>query len=185
MAQQRIDGGHELVLETEPLLSSTLSPAVVETNNELTRVSSSSRTRCTWPWINVVALCIALAVIGDISEYFVLAPRVRVYESILCTDYYLRENPSLVGDDGSVPEQFCKVDYVQGQIAMIQGWNLFFQSIPAILLPIPYGYLADKYGRKWFMALSLFGCILAYAFELFVVRDRIQKTLQSRLDRQV
>jgi MFS family permease len=50
------------------------------------------------------------------------------------------------------------------------GWQLFFDSIPAILLPIPYGYLADTRGRKWVLVLGLTGYTLSLASILFFVR---------------
>lgn len=99
-----------------------------------------------------------------------MAPKVRLYESIACTDHYLHHNSSLVGKDGFVPEKLCKVNPVQEKIAMIQGWQDFFDSIPALLLPLVYGNFADTYGRKWIAVLALLGYTLASASILFVVR---------------
>lgn len=128
------------------------------------------RTRSSWPWIYVVLLLLGIAVISDIGEDLFTAPRIRLFESIACTDYYSRHDPSVLGPDGSVPERFCKIDPIQSTVASVLGWQLFFDSIPAILLPIPYGYLADTYGRKWILVLSLMGYVLTWASTLFVVR---------------
>jgi MFS family permease len=162
---QPVDGFLEDAHEATPLLSSP--PGA---HNGPIEAASSRRTRCSRLWVYVVAHCIAIAVTADIGEYLFLAPKVRLFESIICTDYYLREDPSLVKGDGSVPERFCKVDPVQDQVAMILGWQLFFDSIPAILLPIPYGYLADTYGRKWITVLSMLGYALSWASTFFIVR---------------
>lgn len=159
--------------EATPLLSSA-----TEAHSGPTKASFSSRTGCSWRWVCVVAYCIAIAVTADIGEYLFLAPKVRLFESIICTDYYLREDPSLVTRDGSVLEHLCKVDPVQDKLAMILGWQLFFDSIPAILLPIPYGYLADKYGRKWITVLSMFGYTLSWASMLFIVRGPLPNDLR-------
>lgn len=114
-------------------------------------------------------LCIALAVISDIGEYLYLAPRVRLFESVVCTSYYLQNDPSLVDEHGSVLEHFCKINAVQDEVALVLGWQLFFDSIPAILFPIPYGYLADKYGRKWILFLAVTSYTLSWALTLFFV----------------
>ncbi|TVY88574.1 Efflux pump, partial [Lachnellula willkommii] len=123
----------------------------------------SHRTRCSWPWKYVVLLCIGLAVISDIGEYLFFAPRVRLFESVVCTRFYLQNEPSLVKGDGSVPERFCKVNPVQDEVALVLGWQLFFDSIPGILLPIPYGYIA---GRKWILFLALSGYTLSWVWTL-------------------
>lgn len=127
------------------------------------------RTRCTWPWKRVVALCAALVIAANIADYLQKAPRIRLFESVICSSHWLHVDPSVVRPDGSVPEALCKVDLVQDKLAKILGWQLFFDSIPAILLPIPYGYLADKYGRKWILVTSIVGIMTALAFVLFVV----------------
>lgn len=152
-------------LETAPLLSSS-----TVFHDEQVEASTTYHTRCTTPWIRVVILCMGIAVTANVGVYLFLAPKIRLFESIICKDYYLRAEPSLISGDGSVPEQFCKVSVVQDGLATIVGWQLFFDSIPAILLPIPYGYLADKYGRKWIAVLALLSYTLSCASVLFIVR---------------
>ncbi|KAF3020670.1 hypothetical protein E8E14_013045 [Neopestalotiopsis sp. 37M] len=93
----------------------------------------------------------------------------RLYESVICSEYFSQSNPSLIEPDGTIPEKICKATPVQEQLATLLGWQSFIDSIPAILLPIPFGYLADKYGRKWIMALGLIGFTLSYAWAEFVV----------------
>jgi hypothetical protein len=161
---QSINEEYENVVETTALL-----PSQPKSGHGLTTASAQPRTRCKWPWKHVVALCIALAITADIGEYLFLAPKVRLFESVACTKHYLQENPSLVRKDGSVPEHLCKIDPVQDRVATIIGWQQFFDSIPAMLLPIPYGYLADKYGRKWIIVLSFLGYALSWASMLFIV----------------
>lgn len=114
-------------------------------------------------------LCIVLAVVSDVGESLYSAPRVRLFESVACTRHYLRHDPSLVDRDGSVPERLCKIDPVQDKVASVVGWQYFFDAIPAILLPIPYGYVADLRGRKWILVLALAGYTLSWASTLFFV----------------
>jgi hypothetical protein len=166
---QHIENGDEgaTAAEARPLLSP---PPTEIQGGPAKSIVSARRTRCLWPWIYVVLVCIGLAVVSDIGESLYVAPRVRLFESVACTRYYLQNDPSLVDRDGSVPERFCKIDPVQSKVASVLGWQLFFESIPAILLPIPYGYIADSHGRKWILVLALTGYTMSWASTLFFVR---------------
>ncbi|PIB02974.1 hypothetical protein CB0940_11993 [Cercospora beticola] len=63
----------------------------------------------------------------------------------------------------------CKLDPIQDSLAELLGMQLFFEGIPAILLPVPFGYLADQLGRRWVLASALTGSALSYLWILFVV----------------
>ncbi|KAH6648823.1 major facilitator superfamily domain-containing protein [Truncatella angustata] len=158
--------GRDDAIEGRPLLSSSdeVRPSSPTDASPTRHVS-----RCSWPWIYVISLCIGVAVISDIGESLFAAPRVRLFESVACTDYYSTVDPSLIGRDGQVPERLCKVDPVQDKVASILGWQFFFDSLPAILLPVPFGYLADQYGRKWIMTLAMMGYLLSCAWPLFAL----------------
>ncbi|KAI1813575.1 major facilitator superfamily domain-containing protein [Poronia punctata] len=154
--------------ETEPLLP----PDDSRRDNTATSLPSSEpshQTCCTWPWIYVVLGCIAIAIVAEIGEYLYTAPRVRLFESVSCTQYYLEHDPSKVLPDGSVPESLCKIDQIQDEVASVLGWQLFFDSIPAMVLPLPFGYLADKYGRKWILFAAMAGYTLKMASTLFII----------------
>jgi hypothetical protein len=172
MAQQsgnRHENGDE---ESEPLLASSEARDIAAKSPP----QPSHQTRCTWPWIYVVIGCITLAIVSEIGEYLYTAPRVRLFESVSCSRYYLQHDPSLVNPDGSVPEALCKIDPVQNEVASVLGWQLFFDSIPAILLPLPFGYFADKYGRKWILFSSIVGYTLTWVSTLVFVSYCSHKT---------
>ncbi|KAJ9498436.1 hypothetical protein H2202_006123 [Exophiala xenobiotica] len=162
--------GHVEPNEARPLLS----PVLDAQEPAIGPPSASSKsvhhfTRCPWPWMHVVALVIIIAVVSDIGESLYAAPRVRLFESVVCTRYYVYEDPSLVHRHGHhVPEHLCKVNPVQDELASVLGWQLFFDSIPAILLPVPYGYLADTRGRKRILIMAMVGYTLSYVWTLFV-----------------
>ncbi|SPJ87783.1 uncharacterized protein FTOL_12252 [Fusarium torulosum] len=161
---------HENVHEnTAGERTALLSPQAESPDGVVRSIASAHRSRCSWPWIYVVLLCIVLAVVSDVGDSLYAAPRVRLFESVACTRYYLRHDPSLVDPHGSVPEHLCKIDSVQDKVASVVGWQYFFDAIPAILLPIPYGYVADLRGRKWILVLALVGYTLSWASTLFFV----------------
>jgi hypothetical protein len=147
-----------------------LSPQAELPEGLIRPIAFAHRSRCSWQWIYVVLLCIVLAIVSDVGDSLYAAPRVRLFESVACTRYYLRHDPSLVDPHGSVPEHLCKIDSVQDKVASVVGWQYFFDAIPAILLPIPYGYVADLRGRKWILVLALVGYTLSWASTLFFVR---------------
>jgi hypothetical protein len=162
--------GHDEADEARPLLSPVLDAQEPAIGPSASSKSVHHLTRCPWPWMHVVALVIIIAVVSDIGESLYAAPRVRLFESIVCTRYYMHADPSLVHRHGHhVPEHLCKVNPVQDELASVLGWQLFFDSIPAILLPVPYGYLADTRGRKRILIMAMVGYTLSYVWTLFAV----------------
>lgn len=53
------------------------------------------------------------------------------------------------GAIGGVSEYWCKIAPVQHQLAEFNGYGVFLDGIPALLLNILFGWLADKprFGR--------------------------------------
>ena len=90
-------------------------------------------------------------------------PQTRIIESIICYRYYERTDPSKIqlgredvgpGAIGGVAEMWCKVDAVQSELAAVGGWQIFLNGFPGLLLAIPFGWAADKFGRKPFLVLG-------------------------------
>jgi hypothetical protein len=109
----------------------------------------------------------------NLGNWLSRGPLVRLIESILCDHYYEKTFP---GEDfgassgKGIPEELCKVDEIQDGVARLFGWQHLFDSIPSILLAIPYGMLADWYGRKLVMVLSMVGILLQAMWVLFVCK---------------
>ncbi|KAH0595474.1 hypothetical protein MHUMG1_06649 [Metarhizium humberi] len=94
---------------------------------------------------------------AQLGFYLMDPAQTRIFERIYCREYYEKHDPSLIGSDGrgGVDEKWCKVSWVQGEVAMLRGWQLTFEStgklsVTAVVLifSIPWGYAADVYGRK-------------------------------------
>ncbi|KAE8351280.1 major facilitator superfamily domain-containing protein [Aspergillus coremiiformis] len=107
-------------------------------------------------YVAVVASLMFL--IADTVGYLTVAPRLVIFEEIICRDYYSRAmgDPREMGD--------CKVEPVQSELALINGWREALDNIPAILVSIPYGILADRVGRKQVLLLGMLGCLLSDAW---------------------
>ncbi|KAF4504262.1 hypothetical protein G6O67_008435 [Ophiocordyceps sinensis] len=62
----------------------------------------------------------------------------------------------------------CKDRDVQSELSTLRGWELTFGLIPGLLTAIPYGIIADRYGRKVVLSLSLFGITLVQAVDIII-----------------
>lgn len=65
----------------------------------------------------------------DMGAFLADPPKTRIFEANICLSYYREHDASAIGDDGSVPEQRCKIDAVQQKLAMIFGWQDTFEAI--------------------------------------------------------
>ncbi|KAF1943909.1 hypothetical protein EJ02DRAFT_510656 [Clathrospora elynae] len=119
-------------------------------------------------WVLLVGLIFAVVAIVDVGAFLAEPPKTRVFEANLCLGYYREHDPSVIGADGRIPEQLCKVDEVQQRLAGIFGWQEMFDALPGILLAVPFGTLADRVGRKWILTASLVGLQLSSAWVLFI-----------------
>ncbi|RAQ41842.1 MFS multidrug transporter [Aspergillus flavus] len=99
-----------------------------------------------------ITACMVMLIL-DITSAVPTAPRMVIFEDIICRNHYAAWwDISKLGD--------CKVKAVQGELALINGWKETFEKIPALLVSIPYGALADRIGRKKVLILALTGCLL-------------------------
>ncbi|KAL1617925.1 hypothetical protein SLS56_010765 [Neofusicoccum ribis] len=103
-----------------------------------------------WSPAAISYLFLLVIIAGVTAENVSLPAFTRIYESIYCRQYYAEHDPSLIGRDGGdgVPEEFCKISQVQGEVAMLRAWQTFFDSVGTISLAVPWGYYADVRGRK-------------------------------------
>ncbi|KAI5787895.1 major facilitator superfamily domain-containing protein [Pyronema domesticum] len=107
------------------------------------------------------------------AAFLSITPQIRLFESIICENYYKAHDPSVIRPDGSIPEALCKVESVQGELAMLDGFKSLFMNIPGVLLSIPYGILADKIGRKKVLMMTCFGLVLEFASVIAVCWFRL------------
>lgn len=90
-------------------------------------------------------------------------PMTRIYESIACRHFYQAYNASMIDNSGQVPEKWCKGKEVQGEVAIVKGYGELFDALASIVLAVPYCLLADRYGRKPTICLSIPGFVLNIA----------------------
>ena len=126
--------------------------------------SDSSPQRSAWQrhfakWSTIYA-CGLFILLVDVPNFMIEAPKQRMLELGLCREYYSVADPSVIGHDGSVPEELCKVREIQASLARMKGMLGMIEGIPGLILAIPYGVLADLKGRRFVAGLSLTGFVL-------------------------
>lgn len=115
------------VSDASLLSSSTLVP---NSNGEDNKIFSMP----TNPHLKKVVVIIAcLVVVADMSDFIRIAPKLRIFESSICRDYYRVHDPSVIGSDGNVPESLCKIGEVQSDLALLNGWLNVVQNVPSML----------------------------------------------------
>lgn len=124
------------------------------------------------PWQtpeNITILVMLVVLLLSLGDQWMENPQQRILEAVICYRYYEKEDPSklLVGRGavgpgaiGGVEEMFCKADDVQSELAMLRGWQQTFDGFPHLLLALPFGWAADRYGRKPLVVAGMLGFVL-------------------------
>ncbi|KAK4215430.1 major facilitator superfamily domain-containing protein [Rhypophila decipiens] len=169
--------------ESRPLLWRARAQDAISTPS----INTRRRTRL------LILICISI-VAADFAILLSKAPQLSILESQVCEDHrnttkikgkvktlpiwtptvpidsIIHFNVAPNDSDTQQPEQdFCKSDIVQGELAILTGWKETFDTIPGIILALPYGYAADRYGRQPILLLSLLGVILEGIFERLII----------------
>jgi len=95
--------------------------------------------------MNLVYLTSFLFLFGETLQP---APRIAIYESIVCQQHY-----------GSPGPHDCKIAPVQEELAFLGGIERLSIIVPSILA-IPFAALADRYGHSFILAIAVFGVFL-------------------------
>ena len=105
----------------------------------------------------MILIMIAIFALGvDLGNDMGLAPQTAIFERIICRNYGLLStgNPPVNGSDP------CKSEAVQAELALVLGYKDMFEVLPSILLSLPYGVLADHWGRKPVIYVGIVGMLL-------------------------
>ncbi|KAL4867040.1 hypothetical protein BDV12DRAFT_172074 [Aspergillus spectabilis] len=119
--------------ETTPLLPSHLPP----------------RNRHQYSWF-LFLLCTVVVTL-DFGASLSIAPQTQILENIICHNLH----PNVAASSS-----LCKDIDVRSELALITGWKETFDQIPGIILALPYGFMADRIGRKRVVMLSLLGLMM-------------------------
>lgn len=79
-----------------------------------------------------IALCVLMVFAFDFGAYLNIAPQTRIFEGIVCRNYYDKHEPGRFAP-GEIPEDQCKIKPVQAEVAFVQGLMSSFEAIPSRL----------------------------------------------------
>ncbi|RAH71279.1 MFS transporter [Aspergillus aculeatinus CBS 121060] len=106
--------------------------------------------------ITVVAILLSFQVGGQLIG----GTMVRVIEMIACDNYWRRHDPARLPASGHLPEHLCKIAEVQTEVATVKGYSDLLEGLLCAICAIPYGLLADRYGRRQAIRLTIPGFLL-------------------------
>ena len=111
----------------------------------------------------------------SLGSAFVELPLLQLQEAILCDRFNSTGPPdfqsSLSQLDGLWP---CKQEDVQKELSILRQWLIMSQLLPTLLVGVPMGIVADRYGRTFVLGLALFGATLALGASVLICTSRLQ-----------
>ncbi|POS74150.1 hypothetical protein DHEL01_v207459 [Diaporthe helianthi] len=108
----------------------------------------------------VIAVSFAIVLLTDFGACFLDAPQTSILEGNICSRYYHQHHTS-------APD--CTAAPVQAELATINQMLNTFSRLPGLFAAIPFGILADRYGRRPLFVLVLLGALLQDAISKVVL----------------
>ncbi|KAK9414827.1 putative Major facilitator superfamily (MFS) profile domain-containing protein [Seiridium unicorne] len=98
----------------------------------------------------VIAMSFAMVILVDFAAFFLDAPQTSILESRICNRYY-SSNPGPTD---------CTAGPVQAELATVNQMLNTFNRLPGLIVAIPFGILADRYGRRPVLIMVIIGALL-------------------------
>ncbi|KAF4587170.1 MFS transporter [Ophiocordyceps camponoti-floridani] len=89
----------------------------------------------------------------------------EIVEDIICRGHFPDHKLRMPVVDGR-----CKDAAVQKTLAMIRSWSMSADMLIPLVVQVPYGIVADRYGRKTVLILAFVGCVLQTSWVILVLR---------------
>ncbi|KAH6957907.1 major facilitator superfamily domain-containing protein [Ilyonectria sp. MPI-CAGE-AT-0026] len=113
----------------------------------------------------VVLMCVQFLFIIEFSQFIMEPPLQEIMEDFVCHSYH----PDHAMGVPQEQDARCKDADVQGTLAMARSWMLWVEMLVPLLVQIPYGVSADRYGRRPVLFLGLFGIVLSTIWYMIVL----------------
>ncbi|KAI1353636.1 major facilitator superfamily domain-containing protein [Xylaria sp. FL0043] len=126
------------------------------------------------PGTIVFILCVVIFV-GSASSGFQNMPMTRIFEDILCRQYY----DQIHSHNEPIDEDMCKVDAIQSKLAYLFAIMSSLNAGVSVLAALPWGIAADRIGRRPVFAMGLIGMSIALLWIMVV--GWFSQTLPPRL----
>jgi MFS family permease len=156
-----------------PVPHNESSPLLPPSNEQETASSTSYNGKITpLRRLAVGLFYVAVFLVFEISILLVSVPMSPIQEAIICRKYY---------PDAAKTSPVCKSEVVQSELSMLKGWEITFGLLPGMLTAVPYGMVADKYGFKVVLGLSLLGLTLSQAIDIVICMSQSDSARHAKL----
>ncbi|KAK0392927.1 hypothetical protein NLU13_2421 [Sarocladium strictum] len=114
----------------------------------------------------VMMMCCIFVGLVEIYSFLTAAPLQEIMEDFICHQHF----PDHLMNSPAIQDQRCKEPGVQKTLAMARSWWQTLELWIPLLVQLPYGIIADKYGRRPVIFLSLFGILVEGGLVMFILR---------------
>ncbi|KAF1955940.1 hypothetical protein CC80DRAFT_414656, partial [Byssothecium circinans] len=116
---------------------------------------------------NILPLIYLTAFLFLFGESLQPAPRIEIYERVICQSFYHNNNNSNNHKPNREDTQDCKTAPIQQELAFLIGIERLSIIIPS-LLAIPFSALADHLGHNRILSLALLGVLLEESWPFLI-----------------
>lgn len=113
----------------------------------------------------VVIMCSLFIFMVELSMYVTDPALQMIMEDVACHNHF----PDHKIGDFKTEDARCKDAAVQGTLAMSRSWMMWATMFVPLLVQIPYGIVADNYGRRLVLFLGLLGNLLGSCWTVIVL----------------
>lgn len=127
----------------------------------------------------VLLMSILFLFIVEFSLFVMEAPLQQIMEKFICHSKTMSKSAKrapmdmgmgdMDGMEGIDPK--CKQPDVQQTLAMARSWMMSVSMLVPLLVQIPYGIVADNYGRRIVLFLGLLGVTASTAWNMLILSD--------------
>lgn len=110
--------------------------------------------------LGIIFLLFSLSMTLAITGVLATTATMQALEDIICRQVHGPGFPLPGRDKPSGDDDPCKDDVVLGKLTILLGWDGLFTLLPGLLLSVPYGAAADRYGRVPIFGLVILGVTL-------------------------
>ena len=80
----------------------------------------------------VLYLCGIAVFLVDFGTFMGEGARLRMLELGVCREYYSSTDPRVIRNDGGIPEELCKLDKIQSELARMRGFLGLLENLPGM-----------------------------------------------------
>ncbi|KAI0886918.1 MFS general substrate transporter [Annulohypoxylon maeteangense] len=112
----------------------------------------------------IISLFFLIIFAASAADAFKQIPMTRIFEDILCHQYYDKAS----GPDVPIDEELCKVNTIQSNLAYLLALVESLNSGVSCLVALFWGIVADRVGRKPVLVVCLIGMTLSLLWIMIV-----------------